>query len=276
MDSQRLLKRIHVCGTLWFLLCAATLLVFSLRQKGFNWWLIFSISGYSAVLLFFLFTVYLFAIYQGVVRNQTAIEHPLSTSVYYVAFYDLAPFLGSLAGLLGIVWPTPLSSVISTVTQGTLFTTFLLWTVFDPAIGLIEMALPSSAAHRKQRLEQARQEKLRQQKENEQLLEQLEHQENEQLQRWDTLFAPLAEEIVVLLNRHDGEETAKGRIIELGALAWKTGRITCMRYFHAMILKQIQASAIAIPVDYTAIWWDGIGTWRKPHGLRELYRTPVA
>ncbi|MHC4926790.1 MAG: hypothetical protein ACYTER_05575 [Planctomycetota bacterium] len=276
MDSQRLLKRIHVCGTLWFLLCAATLLVFSLHQAGFHWWLIFSISGYSAVVLFFLFTVYLFAIYRGVVRNQTSAEHPLSTSVYYVAFYDLAPFLGSAAGLLGILWPAPFSSVINTVTQGTLLTTFLLWTVFDPVIGLIEMSLPSSKAHRKQRLEQARQEKLRQQIESEQLLDQLENQENEQQQRWDAMFTPLAKEVSVLLSGGDCQDSAKERIIEFGALAWKTGRIICMRYFHEMILQEMQIPSDELSVDYTAIWWDGIGTWRKPNELPKLYRTPVA
>ena len=220
MDSQRLLKRIHVCGTLWFLLCAATLLVFSLYQAGFHWWLIFSISGYSAILLFFLFTIYLFAIYQGVVRNQTVIEHPLSTSVYYVAFYDLAPFLGSLAGFLGLSSYSSAGMVINTVTEGTLATTFLVWTVFDPMIGVVETLLPASKAHRKQRMEQARHQKLLQKEENDRLLERLERQEQQQQECWNAVFSPIARKVAELQIQQAADPLAKKQIIERGALAW--------------------------------------------------------
>lgn len=276
MNSQRLLKRIHVCGTLWFLLCAATLLIFSLRQAGFQWWLVFSISGYSAVLLFFVFTVYLFAIYQGVVRNQTAAEHPLSTSVHYIALYDLAPFLGSLAGLLDISIQAPFSSIINTVTQGTLATTFLVWTVFDPAIGMIETILPESSAHRKSRLAQVRQQKEKQKQKNEELLRHLEQQEKELKEHWHQIFEPLVKEIAPLLTPANANDDAKSRVIEFGALAWETGEITCMRFFHRMIIEQASSPLRSPAIDYAAIWWDGIGTWRKPQALKELYLKPVA
>ncbi len=276
MGSQRLLKRIHVCGTLWFLLCAATLLILSLRQAGFHWWLVFSISGYSTILLMFVFTVYLFAIFQGVVRNQTSAEHPLSTSVYYIALYDLTPFLGTLAGLLSISMYTSLPSIINTVTQGTLTTTFLVWTIFDPAIGIIETMLPKSAAHRKQRLDETRREKDLQKRESEQLLRSLEQQETQLQDQWQSLFEPYAKEVASLLTATDISEAAKPRVIELGALAWKTGEITCMRFFHQMILAQVCSPRPTPVIDYTAIWWDGIGTWRKPVTLESLYLKPVA
>ena len=276
MGSQRFLKRIHVCGTLWFLLCAATLLILSLRQAGFHWLLVFSISGYSTILLMFVFTVYLFAIFQGVVRNQTSAEHPLSTSVYYIALYDLTPFLGSLAGLLSISMQAPLSSIINTLTQGTLTTTFLVWTIFDPTIGIIETMLPESAAHRKQRLDEARREKELQKRENEQLLRNLEQQETQLQSEWKSLFEPYAKEVASLLTATDISEAARPRVIELGALAWKTGEITCMRFFHRMILEQVCSPRPMPVIDYTAIWWDGIGTWRKPVTLESLYLKPVA
>lgn len=271
MTSQRLLKRIHVCGTLWFLLCAATLLFFSLWQAKIHWWLIFSISGYSAVLMFFIVTVYLFAIYQGVVRNQTTAEHPFSTSVYYIALYDLSPFLGTVAGLLCLSSYSNLASVLNTITQGTLATTFLVWTVFDPLIGTIETFLPASAAHRKQRLARVQQEKEAQKRKNEQLLHDLEHQEQQLQRQWQHLFAPLTEEIAPLLIEADVNESIKEKMVELGALAWETGGITCMRYFHGMILEKTRSLSQAPIIDVAAIWWDGIGTWRKPHSLEKLY-----
>ncbi len=276
MTSQRFLKRIHVCGTLWFLLCAATLLVFSLWQADLHWWLIFSISGYSAVLMFFIFTVYLFAIYQGVVRNQTAAEHPLSTSVYYIALYDLSPFLGTLAGLFCISSHSNFASNLNTVLQGTLATTFLVWTVFDPFIGTIETFLPTSAAHRKRRLARVHREKEMQKRKNEQLLCDLEQQERQLQQQWQEQFAPLTKEIVPLLIQTDTHEDVKERMIELGAMAWETGGITCMRYFHQMIIAQTHSVSPNPVIDTAAIWWDGIGTWRKPHSLEALYLEPAA
>ena len=272
MTSKKFLKRIHVCGTLWFLLCAATLLVFSLRQAGFDWWLIFSISGYSAVLLLFFATIYLFAVYQGVVRNQTAAEHPLSTSLYYIALYDLAPFLGSMAGLLSLSTDTPFLLIVNTVAEGTLMATFLVWIIFDPAIGLVETFLPESGAHRKHRLAQVRQQKQRQKEEGQELLRKLELKEKDLQNHWNELFEPMAKETVELLcSPHTPNADVRARIVELGASAWKTGEITCMRYFHQMILGLLAASPQKPAIDYPAIWWDGIGTWRKPQDIRDWY-----
>lgn len=272
MTSKKFLKRIHVCGTLWFLLCAATLLIFSLYHAGFEWWLIFSISGYSAVLLFFTVTVYLFAVYQGVVRNQTAVEHPLSTSLYYIALYDLAPFLGALAGLISLPFDTPWTFILNTVAEGTLITTFLVWIIFDPIIGLFETFLPQSAAHRRQRLAHMRQQKLLQKEEGQKLLRELECKEKSLQENWNRIFEPMAKEAAQLLcSQLSPTPEMRARIIELGAIAWKTGKITCMQYFHKMILAQLLTSAQKPAIDYPAIWWDGIGTWRKPQAITNCY-----
>lgn len=272
MTSKKFLKRIHVCGTLWFLLCAATLLIFSLYHAGFEWWLIFSISGYSAVLLLFTVTIYLFAVYQGVVRHQTAIEHPLSTSLYYTAMYDLAPFLGALAGLISLPFETQWELTLNTIAEGTLITTFLVWIIFDPAIGLVETFLPASAAHRKQRLAYMHQQKQHQKEEGQKLLRELECKEKSLQSDWTMIFEPMAKEAAQLLCSPKAPTAdVRARIIELGAIAWKAGEITCMRYFHQMILNHLMTSDQKPAIDYPAVWWDGIGTWRKPQAIARCY-----
>ncbi len=272
MNSKRVLKRIHVFGTMWFLLCAATLLVFSLYQAKLEWWLIFSISGYSAVLLFFVFTIYLFAVYQGVVRKQTAAEHPLSTSLYYIALYDVAPFLGAFAGLMSLWDGNTFLTAMNTVAEGTLITTFLVWIVFDPLVGLVEASLPQSAAHRRQRMAQMRLEKQQQKEAGQRLLHELERKEISLQKQWYQRFEPMAREAAQLLcSQETCSPDVRCRIVELGAMAWKTGQLTCMRYFHRMITDCMTQSASKPLVDYPAIWWDGIGTWRKPQTTQGWY-----
>ena len=43
--SQKILGMLHFVGTLWFIVCVGYILAISLRQAGFNWWIIFSLSG---------------------------------------------------------------------------------------------------------------------------------------------------------------------------------------------------------------------------------------
>ena len=44
---NRALRRIHLLSTIWFIASIGYLLVLMLRQVGFQWWLIFSLSGPS-------------------------------------------------------------------------------------------------------------------------------------------------------------------------------------------------------------------------------------
>jgi len=263
MKSQTFLKRIHICGTLWFLLCAAGLLTLSLRQAGFRWWVVFSISGYWAVLLFFLFTIYLFAIYQGVVRNQNPVEHPLTTAYSYIILYDAAPFLGSVSGLLAATSWSWLS-VFNAAAQGTLAMTFLVWIVIDPVVGLVESALPASTAARRERIQSQRRRKIMLKHENEELLRRLEQQESELKSQWAEYFAPYAEEAARLLCRQEPTEADQRRLVELGAMAWQQGQLVCMQFFHEMILRELRRRPDRPTVDYAALYWDGIGVWRRP------------
>lgn len=273
MTTQRLLKRVHILGTAWFLFCAATLLILSLRQAGVNWWLVFSISGYSAVLFAFLMAFYLFALFRGVVRAQCTEEHPLSTSSAYLVLYDAAPFLGAVAGLLGSYGISDWTAVARIITEGTLGMTFVTWVILDTGIGVVESMLPQSIHHRSRRLAAARAEKQRIQRENAAMLEALERSEQALRQSWKKTFQANAAELAELYCGGTNDIwRIQSRTIEMGAKAWQMGKIACMRYVHQMILEEMDRLPKGRWIDYPAIWWDGIGSWRRPKELLSLYK----
>ena len=265
MNVQRLLKRIHILGTLWFLVCAAALLVISLRQAGVNWWLIFSISGYGVVLFVFLLALYLFALFRGVVRAQYAEEHPLSTTPAYLFLYDTAPFLGTIAGLVGSFGLADPAAVVRIVVEGTIAMTFVTWVVLDSGVGLVESMLPKSIRHRTQRLAVIKAEKRRVQQENAALLESLERREEDLRRCWQAEFGVIADELAELYCGSGGSlQQIQAKTAEAGAKAWQIGRIACMRYVHQMVCERIARHEQGGCVDYAALWWDGIGAWRRP------------
>jgi hypothetical protein len=265
MNAQRLLKRIHIWGTVWLLVCASALLVISLRQAGVKWWVIFSISGYGAVFLVFLLALYLFALFRGVVRAQYVQEHPLSTSPAYLFFYDMTPFLGTLAGLIAGVGIVDLVALLRIVAEGTLAMTFVTWVVVDSAVGLVEAILPQSRRHRLRRLAEARAEKQRIQQENVALLKSLEQRELDLQKLWEQTFRDAVDDLVELYCDPAGRmQQIQAKTAELGAKAWQMGQITCMRFVHQMIHNRLRERIKNGCVDYAALWWDGIGTWRRP------------
>jgi hypothetical protein len=263
MSSKTALKRIHVLGTIWFVTCAMFLLSLALHQAGFRWWIVFSFSGYSLVFFLFFINVYVFAIFRGVSRHQTILEHPLTTSTYYIAFYDLSPFLGSLAGFLCSITLPELGilGILSTVAEGTLTFTFLVWIFFDPLLGFIENLLPQCARHRKQRLAAEDEQKRLKEEEKQQLLASLEQKEAQNLRLWNETLEPTADRLAELLCRTHLDEQAYRTIVQAGAQAWQLGGIICMRHLHQMVLNKTKQ----LEVDCLALWWDGIGTWQKPH-----------
>ncbi len=70
MTRHRTLKSIHLANTVWFILCVGYILVFALRQAGVHWWIIFSVSGHSTLLVLLLVSIYSFALVIGVSRSQ--------------------------------------------------------------------------------------------------------------------------------------------------------------------------------------------------------------
>lgn len=266
MTSKRLHKLIHFCATGWFIACASFLLTLAMRQAGAAWWLIFSLSGYSAVLAFVLTSIYLFAVYRGVVRSRTEQEYPLTSSIYYMTFYDICPFLGAIAGVFSVVGSGSFLQQFSMVASGSLGTTFLVWIVLDPIVGLIEMCLPTSRELRHKRIAEAKAERQRIQSESNELLKNLGDKENTSLRKWQPVLEPLALTLAKLISSNEADyRMCESHAVEIGAKAWSLGGIACMQRLHKMaIAGHVVNYNGEDAIDYISIWWDGIGTWRKP------------
>lgn len=267
MSQQSRLKLVHFASTAWFMLAIGYILVLALRQAGFHWWVIFSLSGHSAILIFLLISLYLFAIYRGIDRSQKIeMEHPLTSTRYYTAFYDVSPLLGGLAGYVGSIGISRISELVLGIALGTLATTFLVWIVVDPAIAFVERRLPASRKHRLERLAKVRALRQEQQEERKRLLAEVLAQDEQDRSYWQKALKPQAEKLAELLitNRTDFKQ-AECKAVEIGANAWQIGGLSCMQELRDMttaICKQKNQSSDT--VDYIPVWWDGIGSWRSP------------
>ena len=281
MSERRMLKSIHLASTAWFMLCIGYILVLALRQAGVRWWVIFSLSGHSVLIVFLLISLYLFAIFRGVSRSQKIeVEHPLTSTNYYVVFYVVAPLLGGLAGALGMIGENRINQFLLGIALGTLGATFLVWVIVDPVVGLLEMLLPASRKHRIERLAQAKAQREKRQRDRERLLAEVLAKEELSRRGWQEVLKPQAEKLAGLLirdpilqkkrkmgtltNRIDFKQ-AEREAVDIGVKAWQIGGLSCMRQLHEMVLdlckKKYQDSMIT---DYISTWWDGIGSWRNP------------
>ncbi|MCF7956348.1 MAG: hypothetical protein K9M75_11140 [Phycisphaerae bacterium] len=266
MASNRFLKFIHISSTCWFISSSVFLLITSLREAGLDWWVIFSLSGYSSTLIAFLVLVYSFAIFRGVSRSQKIeIEHPLTCSTSYLVFYDLVPFLGGTAGLTVTAFTHNLFELMISSATGTLCSTFIVWILADPALGMIEMLLPASRKHRKARITEMKELQLRIHKDNERLMAELEEMESVNKKQREIELRGKAMDLARLLAEHKiGCGNVEAQVIEMGGHAWRLGGIDCMRQLHEMAeaaYKEQYNESVAI--NHIGIWWDGIGTWRK-------------
>jgi len=261
------LKLIHLAGTVWFILCVGYILVFALRQAGFQWWIIFSLSGHSVLIVFLLISLYLFAIFRGAARSQKIeVEHPLTSTDYYTVFYITTPFLGGLAGCLGMIGVSIIKQFLLGVALGTLGTTFLVWVAVDPVTALLEMLLPAaSRKHRAERLAEVRAEREERQKDRERLLAEVLAKEESDRRRWQEALKPQAEKLAELLTANRANfRQAERKAVDIGVNAWQAGGLGCMRQLRDMAMdlckKKYQDLMI---VDYVSSWWDGIGSWRN-------------
>jgi hypothetical protein len=251
----------------WFLFGAGYLLAIMLRQAGFSWLVLFSFSGYSLLLVLVLTSLYLFAIFKGVDRNQKiTIEHPLTTTGAYCLFYDITPFLGGFAGWLATLGSERPSVVGPFIALGTLCATFLVWVVIDPSVALAERLLPASRAHRRQRLAEAEQLQIEHHRRQMQLLADVEENERRQRAEWTGPLGAHAERLAKALNDvNTNPQLEQQTARQLGLLAWQMGGINCMRQLHEMALNTYQRryGDQSSMVDFIPAWWDGIGTWRS-------------
>jgi hypothetical protein len=269
MSLHRTLKIIHLASTVWFILCIGYILVLALRQAGVDWWIIFSVSGYSLLLIFLLVSLYLFAIFRGIGSSQKIEEeHPLTNTNYYALLYIAIPFLGGLAGCIGMIGlDNKVSQYLLGIAFGTLGTTFLVWVIVDPVMGLLEMyLLPMSRKHHAERLAHAKAQREKKQKEREHLLTEVLENEQSTRRMWRQALKPSAEKLAALLTVNNADfKKAEHEAIDLGVNAWQTGGLSCMKELRDMAIeicrKKHQNSMIN---DYVSSWWDGIGSWRNP------------
>jgi hypothetical protein len=259
------LRITHIASTAWFILCVGYILVLSLRQAGVRWWVVFSLSGHGVLIILVLVSLYLLAIFRGISSSQKVLpEHPLTSTIYYAVFYVVAPFLGSLAGLLGMIGTNSISQFLLGIAMGTLGTTFLVWVIVDPVICLFEMILPVSRKHRTLRLTRAKAEREEKQKAKVRLLEEVFEKEESDRLYWQEVLKPQAEKLAGLLTADIPDITkVEHEAVSIGVSAWQTGGLSCMRELRDMaiaICKQKHQNRATI--DYISFWWDGIGNWR--------------
>lgn len=268
MKRQDDLRRVHIASTIWFVLAVAYILVLTLRQAGVRWWVVFSLSGHGVLIVLVLVSLYLFAIFRGISSSQKVqIEHPLTSTTYYAVFYVVTPFLGGLAGCLGMIGAYSVAHFLLGIAMGTLGVTFLVWVILDPAFGLLEMLLPTSRKHRTQRLAQARAERESRQRERERLLAQVLAEEDSDRRCWRELLRPQAEKLAALLAGEEADlRQAEREAVGVGVSAWQTGGLSCMREVRDMTMALCKEKGRdRTIVDHISFWWDGIGNWRaKP------------
>jgi len=267
MTARRALKLTHLASTIWFVLCVGYILILALHEAGFHWWVIFSLSGHSALVIFLLVSLYLFALFRGVGRAQhIELEHPLTNTTYYMGFYVAAPLLGGMAGVVGMLGMGDVSKFLLGVALGTLGTAFSAWVVLDPIAGLIEMLLPASRKHRVERLAQAEAERQARRQKRERLLAEAFARDAQQRQHWQRKLQPQAERLAALLaDAPPSAQRAEQEAVHIGAQTWQLGGLTCMRQLRDMAIAMANKKAEdPQTVDYISYWWDGIGTWRRP------------
>jgi hypothetical protein len=238
----------------------------ALRQVGFQWWVVFSLSGYSALLIFLLVSFYLFAVFRGIDGSQKIeIEHPLTNTAYYMMFYNISPFLGSVAGCLGMIGASKISEWSSGIVMGTLAATFLVWIVVDPVIGSLEKLLPASRKHCAERLLQTEALRRLRQQERTDLLNKILAMEEQEGQQWQQTLQPYSGKLAGLLSgSQDDCEQAEKEAVSMGATAWQMGGLNCMRQLYAMTIEQCKIdNQNSKSADYLSSWWDGIGSWRN-------------
>jgi len=265
MTDRNTLKKIHFYCTALLIAAVIYIVTFELILASKSWWVIISISGYSTFIVVFMTSLYLFVISRGVSRiEKNPQEHPLTTSLSYLFFYDCTPTIGIFAGIIA-AWGTKSAGNFLFITAAGIFwTTAMVWMIVDPAIGLAEILSPSVMAHRKQRLLQAKLLKQQQGKLRKQLLNEVQLQEQKQIDQHYLSLKPLAEKLIFLFSSDQNAFSIEA--VDIGVKAWQLGGINCMKQLYSMVIEMYKEQASNVPpIDHIASCWDGIGNWRTDY-----------
>jgi hypothetical protein len=265
MTVKRTLKLIHLTGTLFFLASIAFILVIALRQRDVSWWVIFGLTWPTAFIGLLLLTVYLFAMFRGVSGSPEPLEHPLTSSSYYMLLYVSSPYIGLAAGVIAMVGVSGVMRFLLGVSLGTFGATLIGWVVIDPLAGIIESVLPVSRMHRAVRVEQIRIEKEKLEAVRRVVLDQVLKAEDVSRSQWRDQLAVHAEKLASLVVCGDAEDDAEAVAASIGVKAWQMGGLTCMKFLHEMAMESCRRNTgdDLGQVDTISLWWDGIGRWQN-------------
>jgi hypothetical protein len=192
-------------------------------------------------------------------------EHPLTSTMYYMAFYVMTPFLGTLAGIAGLWGEKRFDTFTASMAMGSIGATFLTWIVVDSVAGSIELLTPEARKYRTARLAEARRLKQQEQESQEQLLNNVLERKKQNEHLWQQELADEARRLAELLACDDNDfSSAEQEAIESGVKAWRKGGLNCMKYLHTMATKEFERRYDQRqPPDFICAWWDGIGRWRN-------------
>lgn len=269
MKPNKMLRVVHISGIFWFFFCSGYLLVLALQQAGLSWSAIFTLSGHWMVIMAFLALVYLYAFFKNADKN-IEIEHPLTSSIYYLWLYTSTPFVGGIAGVAGCVGLFDgIGQVAGTGALATLLATIVFWIVIDPFIVILEpIVIPTSRKAKSARLARHRQLKRQQEQQRRSLLDKALAAEAENRQTWHRLLANHARNLADILADSGLEpEFKRYKTAEFGLLAWQIGGLACMKELRSMVQQVAGECGIdrfSSDIDYVPFWWDGIGNWRMP------------
>lgn len=263
---RRLFKIIHILNLSIFVICAAYIFIYALHKAGRSWLFIASLSGYSTIIILFLLSFYLFAVYRGISSNQNVKdEHPMTTSLPYLLFYNVS----SLYGIL-IAWLTSLTNYTTAdyllrMSIGAVAVTFLVWIIIDPTAGFLEMLLPSSRIRRRARIAQAQENRKKEYETKQNILKEIHVKGQNDRLMWQQILEADAEELSQLISHERiDDKSTETRVVEIGVKAFRIGGTECMRHLYFMT-KQIceRRPGVVRNLDFISIWWDGIGSWRS-------------
>ena len=259
MNKRRhILKTLHLAGTVWFLLCAAYLLMITTWQTGTGWQNILPLPGYSVFIIFAMVCIYLFAVFRNITATRKQ-EHPLTSSNQYALLYNISPFLGPIAVVI-VATSVSLQTPIVFIALATLATTFLMWMAIDPLISSVEMLLPQSRIHRRQRINKYRNKCRFNKLKRQNMITRIHQQHELQLQSWQQILNDWSDLLCRTLEDDQLDPDQKRtRVTNIGLDAWKLGGIECMRRLYQ--LTQIKHPYLADQTEKISFWWDGIGKW---------------
>jgi len=270
MSGRKVLKLTHFAGTIWLIVCLGYILVSILRQLGVKWWVIFSLSGHSVLIILMLISLYLFLIFQGIKRATISAEHPLTSSGPYLLLYDVSPILGAFAAGIGLMGSSEVAELLLGVALGTMGATFLSWIIVDPAVGLVEMLLPTSREHRVERLAKAKAVRVEMQKTREQLLDEVLLREKMSKQRWEEELRLQAKRLAEITTNGQIDFQTECEVAQIGLESWQFGGLGCMQHLHEMAIAECKKNEESnVVIDHISVLWNGIGKWQSG-GLSEM------